>query len=220
MKRSSVLLVAAVTGLVVVLWYVVLFGPQRSEHRRLGEQVSAAQRQEQELRSTLVRLRQLEARRAAQEAELARLRRLVPPQPDVAGFILAANDAAVRSRVDWVSVAPATAVAGTAGQPSTIAVSIAVNGDFFAVVDYLRHLERLDRLVVVDSLQLSVGGQGTGALRLAATMSARIFTTAPGAPAPGSPAGTAASTPAAPAAPTTTPTATVPSPAPVGAGAG
>ena len=220
MKRSSILLVAAVTGLAVVLWYVVLFGPQRSERRRLGEQVSAAQRQEQELRSTLVRLRQLEAGRAAQEAELARLRLLVPPQHDVAGFILAANDAAVRSAVDWVSVAPAAAVAGAAGQPATIAVSLAVNGGFFAVVDYLRHLEGLDRLIVVDSLQLSVGGQGLGPLRLAATMSARIFTTAPVAPAPGSPAGAAAPTQGAPGPATTSPTSTVSSPAPVGAGAG
>jgi Tfp pilus assembly protein PilO len=210
MKRSGILLVGAATVLAVVLWYVLLLGPQRSEHRRLGEQTAAAQRQEQELRSTLVRLRQLEAGRAAREAELARLRRLVPPEVDVAGFILAANDAAVRSAVDWISVAPAGAVAGAAGGPSTIALSIAVNGGFAAVVDYLRHLEELDRLVVVDSLRLSVGGQGTGPFRLAATMSARLFTTA----------GAAATTQGTGVAATTTPTPTVPRPAPVGAGAG
>ncbi len=224
MKRNrtvlaAVVAAAAVAAVGVLLWYVALFGPERSERRRLGEQVSAAEGQEQELRSTLVRLRRLEAGRGAQEAQLERLRRLVPPQPDVAGFILAANDAAVRSGVDWISVAPAAAVAGVGGGPSAIGVSIAVNGGFFPIVDYLQRLEGLERLVVVDSLQLSLGGQAGGALQLTATMSARIFTTPAAAQAPGSPA---AAVPAqgtqAPA--TTSPNPVVQSPAPGGAGGG
>ena len=220
MKRSRALLAAVLAAAGVLLWYVVLFGPQRSERKRLGEQLSAAQGQEQEARSTLVRLRRLEAERGVQEAQLERLRRLVPPQPDVAGFILGANDAAVRSGVDWVSIAPATAVAGVGGGPSAIGVSIAVNGGFFPVVEYLRRLEGLERLVVVDSLSLSVGGQGAGLLQLSATLSARIFTSAPAAPAAGSPAGAAATAQGAQAPATTSPTPTVQSPAPVGAGAG
>jgi hypothetical protein len=116
--------------------------------------------------------------------------------------------------VDWVSVAPTAVVAGAGGGPSSIGVSIAVTGAFFPIVDYLQHLEALERLLVVDSLQLAPGGQGGGALQLSATLSARIFTTAPAAQAPGSPA-------AAPVPPqgTPAPTATT-SPAPVGAGGG
>lgn len=220
MKRSRAVLAAVLAAAGVLLWYVVLFGPQRSERKRLGEQVSAAQRQEQEARSTLVRLRRLEAERGVQEAQLERLRRLVPPQPDVAGFILAANDAAVPSGVDWVSVAPAAAAAGVGGGPSAIGLSIAVNGGFFPVVEYLRRLEGLERLVVMDSLSLSVGGQGAGLLQLGATLSARMFTTAPAVPAPGSPAGAAATGQGAQAPAATSPTPTVQSPAPVGAGAG
>lgn len=203
----------------VVLWYVMLFGPQRAERRRVAEQVAAAERQEQELRSTLGRLRRLAAERGAQEAQLERLRRLVPPQPDVAGFILAANDAAIRSGVDWVSFSPAAPAAGTGGGPSTVGVSIAVNGGFFTVLDYLRRLESLERLVVIDSLQLSPGGQAGDALRLNATMSARMFTAAPAAPAAGS---SVSATPASgagdPEPVSTPPTAPAQSPAPVGEG--
>jgi Tfp pilus assembly protein PilO len=103
----------------------------------------------------------------------------------VAGFILGANHAAVSSGVDWLSVSPAAAVAGSGGAPSAIAVSIAVNGSFFTVVDYLRRLEGMARLVVVDSLQLAPGGGIAGPLRLNATVSARIFTTAAAPLAPG-----------------------------------
>jgi len=182
-RRHKPVAVAVAAAVGALLWYVALFGPERSERGRLGAQVTAAARQEGELQATRVRLRGLAAGRGSEQAQLERLRRLVPPQPDVAGFILAANDAAVRSGVDWVSVAPTAAVAGAgAGAPSAIGVAIAVNGEFFALVDYLRRLEGLGRLVVVDSLQLSPGPQGGGPLRLSATLSARIFTTAGAAP--------------------------------------
>ena len=187
MKRKQTILIAVVTGLGALLWYMTLFAPERSERRRIGEQVAAAEQEEQDLRATRIRLRGLEAGRDAQQAQLARLQRLVPPQADVAGFILAANDAAVRSGVDWVSVAPAPAVAA-AGGPSAIGVNVAVKGGFFTIVDYLRRLEGLDRLVVVDSLALVPGGLAVGPLQLSATVSARIFTAAAAAPPPGSPA--------------------------------
>lgn len=201
MKRNKVVAIVAVAGIGVLLWYMALFSPARSERAQLRGKITAAEGAERELQSTRVRLRALEAGREPQQAQLDRLRRLIPPEADLAGFILGANDAAIRAEVDWVSVAPASPVAGAAGGPSSIGVSIAVNGEFFALVDYLRRLETLGRLVVVDSLQLVTGSQAGGALRLNATLSARIFTTAGSVPAealpvPGS--GTpASSTPAA-----------------------
>jgi Tfp pilus assembly protein PilO len=191
MKRNKAVAIAVVAVVGALVWYTALYSPARRERGQLGAQVAAAERREAELLSTRVRLRSLEAGRGAQQAQLKRLQGLIPAQPDVAGFILGANDAAVRSRVDWVSVAPAAAVAGAAGVPSAIGVSIGVNGEFFALVDYLRRLEGLGRLVVVDSLQLSPGAQAAGPLRLSATLSARIFTTAGTAPVAADPAGAA-----------------------------
>ena len=188
MTRKRVVLIAVVAGLGALAWYMTLFSPARSERALLRGKITAAEGKEQELQSTRVRLRALEAGRGAQQAQLEQLRRLIPPQPDVAGFILGANDAAVRAEVDWVSVAPASPVAGEAGGPSSIGVSIAVNGEFFALVDYLRRLENMGRLVVVDSLQLAPAGEAGGLLRLSATLSARIFTTAGSAPAAAAPA--------------------------------
>jgi Tfp pilus assembly protein PilO len=186
--RNRVVLIAVVAALGALAWYMALFSPARSERAQLRGKITAAEGNEQELQSTRLRLRALEAGRGAQQAQLEQLRRLIPPQPDVAGFILSVNDAAVRAEVDWVSVAPASPVAGGAGAPSSIGISIAVNGEFFALVDYLRRLENLGRLVVVDSLQLSPAGQAGGPLRLSATLSARIFTTAGSVPAGAVPA--------------------------------
>jgi Tfp pilus assembly protein PilO len=178
MKKNRTLLVALAAAIGAIVWYVALFAPLKAERGRLDTTVSAAQAKQQELRATRVSLRALAGEQGTQQSELERLRRLVPPRPDVAGFILSANDAAVRSGVDWVSVSPAAAVAGAGGAPSSIGVSIAVNGSFFTVVDYLRHLDGMARLVVVDSLQLSPGGGIPGPLQLSVTLSARIFTTA------------------------------------------
>ena len=188
MTRNRVVLLAVVAGLGALAWYMALFSPARSERAQIRGKMTAAEGKEQELQSTRLRMRALEAGRGAQQAQLEHLRRLIPPQPDVAGFILGANDAAVRAAVDWVSVAPTSPVAGGAGAPSSIGVSIAVNGEFFALVDYLRRLENLGRLVVVDSLQLAPAGEAGGLLRLSATLSARIFTTAGSVPAGAAPA--------------------------------
>ena len=188
MKRNKAVGIAVVAVVGALVWYMALFSPARAERRRLSAQVAAAESRERDLQSSRARLRGLEAGRGAQQAQLERLQRLIPDQPDVAGFILGANDAAVRSKVDWVSVSPGSSVTGAAGGPSSIGVSIGVNGEFFALVDYLRRLGGLGRLVVVDSLQLSPGAQAGGPLRLNATLSARIFTTAGAAPAEGSPA--------------------------------
>lgn len=188
MKRTQLMLVALAMSTAVVLWYFLLIGPQRNDHRVLGEQLAAAESQERELRSTVARLRRLAAEDRTRAAELERFTRLVPAAPDVAGFILAANDAAVRSRVDWISLSPAPPTAGPAGGPSAIPVSIAVNANFFALLDYVRRLEDLGRLVVVDSIALESGGAAGGLIRLSATLNARIFTRAQAGPPPGSPA--------------------------------
>lgn len=186
MKRNRTVLIALVAAVGAIVWYVALFAPAKSDRGLLGERVSAARLKQQELNATRARLRKLGDQQEAQRGQLQRLQRLVPPQPDVAGFILGANDAAARSGVDWLSVSPTAAVGGAGGAPSAIGVSIAVNGSFFTVVDYLQRLEGMARLVVVDSLQLAPGAGTGGPLQLSATVSARIFTSAPAPLAPGS----------------------------------
>ena len=129
----------------------------------------------------------------------------MPASADLDGFILSANQIAVKSGIDWLSVSPSVAQAGTTG-PSVIPLSIQIKGGFFQVLDYLNRLEAMGRLVIVDGINISsatssTGAAATGPPNLSVTLTARMFTRAAPAPAagtapaPGPTAGTSASTP-------------------------
>ena len=119
-------------------------------------------------------------------AQLDRLSAAVPTAPDLDGFILSANQIAVQSGIDWLSVSPSVAQAGTTG-PSVIPLTMSIQGGFFQVLDYLNRLEDLGRLVIVDALNATAAGadnatapaaSSTGAPPLAVTLTGRMFTMA------------------------------------------
>ena len=57
----------------------------------------------------------------------------------------------MQSGIDWLSVSPSVAQAGTTGV-SVIPLTISIKGGFFQVLDYLNRLEDLGRLVIVDAI--------------------------------------------------------------------
>ena len=211
MKRQTMIAVGVVTLVVVLGWYMFSYRPKGAELAESRKETQAAKAQEEPLRSDLARLQALDRERPFREAELQRLVGLIPERDELAGFFISADEIATRSGLRWnnISASPPVAAA-TAGQPSVIALSIQVEGGFFQLLDYLGRMERLRRLVVIDSIQVSPSGgdeaSGT-ADNLSVTLSARMFTTAlPG----------ATTTTAATAVPTTlggVVTTTVPSPA-------
>ena len=93
---------------------------------------------------------------------MVRLGRLVPPEPDVGGAILALHDTANQAQVAWSSFVPTPATPGAGTVPATLGVGMKIAGTFGQVFDYLARLETLDRLVVVDSIQLSGSELPTG----------------------------------------------------------
>jgi Tfp pilus assembly protein PilO len=204
-KRGA--LVALIAGgiVVILLWYFVLFAPTSSDLSDTRDKVASAQSQKQELENTIRRLKELSANAPQQQATLRTLRAAIPANPDLGQFILQANDIAAAAGIDWLSIAPAPPTAGSgAGPNSTIAVSIQIDGGFFQVLDYLNRLEDLDRLVLVDSVNLSAAGSDEGstgsaevsggAPDLSVTLSGRMFTGAE-APVAGSTSGGGSTTP-------------------------
>ena len=184
----------AVTALAVMGGLVLLYGwnsfflaPRGRAKAAVAKELSAARTQEQTLRQNLAQLRRLADDTKSREAELTRLGRLVPGDPDVAGAILALNDTATQAQVTWSSFVPTPPAPSAGGGPATIGISMKIAGTFNQVFDYLRRLETLDRLVVVDSLSLS-GSTGNGATRIDADIKGRMFS-AGGAPAPPGSAG-------------------------------
>lgn len=176
MKRGMIAL--PILGLVIVTMAgnALLLSPQSRERARVREEVATARQEEAMLQASLTELRRLEAEGTTREAELARFGQLVPDTPDLAGFIRTMNDVAAKAQVDWSSLAPSSPVMGVGGAPTTIRLSIQVGGTFFQILDYLKRLENIDRLVVVDSLDVSSSGAGAGGTpKLSVNVQARTF---------------------------------------------
>jgi Tfp pilus assembly protein PilO len=206
------MLIAGIAGglVLILLWYFVLFSPTSSDLNDTRDEVATVQSQNEELENTIRRLKELSRNAPQQEATLRTLRAAIPANPDLAEFILQANDIAAAAGIDWLSIAPTPPAASPGGPQSTIALSIQIDGGFFQVLDYLNRLEDLERLVLVDSVNVSAGSEtsntGTGsegsstssggAPDLSITLTGRMFTGA--APAAGSETSTITPTPTTP----------------------
>jgi Tfp pilus assembly protein PilO len=207
-KRTTLIAFVAGGIVIVLLWYFLLFSPTSKDLNDTRNEVSTAQSQKEELQNTIRRLKALSRNATQQAATLRTLRAGIPPNPDLGAFILAANDIATASGIEFLSISPTPPVANTAIGPKTvIAVSIQVNGGFFEVLDYLNRFEDLDRIVLIDTLNVSAGGDASStaggsstpgssgtsgaAPTLSVTLTGRMFTDAeppadPNAPSTGS----------------------------------
>lgn len=175
MRRG--VLVLAVLGMVGLAlgWNALFLSPRARQRSEVRKQVATARSQGEALRADLAQLGRLSADEKALESELVRLGHLIPAEPDLDGFIRTMDDVAAKSQVDWSSLVPAPPLPGPAGGPATIGLSIKVEGTFFQVLDYLNRLENLDRLVVVDSMELGAAGNTGGAPKLSVSLRARTF---------------------------------------------
>jgi Tfp pilus assembly protein PilO len=180
-SSSRAVIALAVMGAIVALygWNTVFLGPRNKARAEVKQELSAARRTEQDLRSNMAQLRRLAADTKSREAELASLGRLVPADADMDGAILALDAAAKQAQVSMAALVPSPPAAGTGGGPATVSLSLTIDGTFDQIFDYLRRVETLDRLVVIDSLQLAGGGNGTavaaGPPKLSAQIKARVF---------------------------------------------
>jgi Tfp pilus assembly protein PilO len=174
---KAVIALAVMGGLVILYgWNSIFLAPKAEAKAAAHKELVAARQQEQELRRNLTELRKLANDSQAREAELARIGRLIPAAPDVAGAIDILNGTAQAAQVAWSSFVPSPSSPAAAGGPSSISIGMKISGTFGQIFDYLRRLELLDRLVVVDALQLTAEAvEGTGPPTLQADVKARMF---------------------------------------------
>jgi Tfp pilus assembly protein PilO len=182
------LLIPIGVGVVLVLfWYLALWSPQSKALSDARKRKTDAQAQTASLRDQLTRLQQARRDQPLKQSQLETLRVAIPDQPNLAEFILDANDAASRSGIDFLSISP-TPPSGTAGAttpptgaggaaggatPVPIRIAMSVSGGYFQVLDFMNRLNRLPRIVVIDSVTMSAQA-GT---QLQVGMQERIFTT-------------------------------------------
>lgn len=211
MTRKITLAAVGASVALLAAWFVLLWGPQGGKLADAEDREEAAAAVNAELELRRDRLVAAQAEAPALQAKVEALRVAVPDSPDLAQFILDANDAATASGVDFLSISPAPpAASADPTQPAVVNLAIDVDGGYFQVLDYLNRVDDMDRIVVVDTLDLAPKGEEGRTDGLSVSLTARMFTTATPAGLPGAalaPA-TQASTAATPAAPTTTTTST------------
>lgn len=157
MRGTRGIAVAAGAALlaIVVGWFMLVYRPRGDEIAETREQVESARAEEQSLRATLAQLRSVDEERPESEAELRRLAAAIPPDPELASFVLQVHDLAGRADLAFVSITPAVPSAQAGVSASTIATTVEVGGNFVNVVDFLDRLEELERIVVVDAMSLA-----------------------------------------------------------------
>lgn len=197
---KAVIALAILGGLVVLYgWNTIFLGPKAEAKAAAHRELVAARQQEQDLRRNLAELKKLANDTQAREAELARLGRLIPSEPDVAGAIDTLNATALAAQVGFSSFVPSPPSSAVGGGPSSLSIGMKVSGTFGQVFDYLQRLETLDRLVVVDAISLTAeSAEGAGPPRLQADIKGRMFSAGTATPATAGTKASAAGTAALP----------------------
>lgn len=179
MNRRLVLIAAVASIAIVGLWWVFLFSPAGDDLATAEDRRDSAQVELATLREQRDRLALLVEQRPFFQSELESLRAAVPEQDDLAGIILSIDEAAKASGVTFVNFAASEP--GTADEFGLAPVQMQVSGEggYFQVLDFVNRLNRIHRIVVVDSMTLTSASteEDLGPPRLTWTMGMTTFVT-------------------------------------------
>ena len=175
MNRQALLLSLLALLLIGALWWVFLYSPGQADLATLEDDIAAAEAETVTLTTRVGQLERIRATAPETEALIAQLASIVPTDPALAGAIrqieAAAQDAGVR--VEGLSTSRPSGADDIAPGLHRISISMAVEGSYFQLVDFLRRLEDptvTARGVVFDALSLSateyptLAGSLTGAM--------------------------------------------------------
>lgn len=219
-KPSGAVIAAIVGGLLVyaLMGYFVLISPQRKKASDLKKQTAAIQLQISQYRLLAA---QAKATPPIRVAELFRLTKAMPDAVDMAGVILELSRVARQSGIEFDSITPQGAAAGTGF--SSVPITLEFDGNYYELSDFLFRLRnlvrvrtgRLDaqgRLFLVDSIDFS---ESTHAFpRIKASLIVHAFVYGDATSQTPAPAATPAATPGSTTSTTTTPATTTTTPSP------
>jgi type IV pilus assembly protein PilO len=207
----------AVAVAVVLLFFLFILKPKFGQISEVRDQIAAEQQQTQTLRIRLNQLRAAQRNQVETTARLAAINRALPANPDLPSLIRQLQDAATRSGMDLLSIAPSPpAKLENATGIDVVSVNLQLTGGFFRLESFLTRLEDLPRVVEVTSISVApTTDQATGLTSLATTITFRMYVVqanasvegaAPSSPRPSTP--TSSPTPGATTSPSPTPAAT------------
>jgi Tfp pilus assembly protein PilO len=185
MKRQTLLLCALVAVLVVALYWLTLFKPQREELEQVQAQIVAQEAQQRDLETQLLRLRDVRNRAPEIEAELAAASAVIPDHealPRLLSLLQSAGDDSGVT-IQGVTTGRPNLVAGTSPEVASIDVTLQLQGGYFQLVDFLRRIE--DPAITPRGMQWTTASLSRGEYpTLNLNLGARVFASVPADPAP------------------------------------
>ena len=179
-KLAAVAGVAAV--LVVVAWFFFLWKPQTTKLHAIRTKEHTQQAQIGILRASLASLQQQKRNEGVEKAALGALSALVPSSPDLSAALRELSSAAASSHVKLTSVSPSppASYAGTTGTAAPagaqpLPLTMAASGTYAQLKAFVVDLDRLPRLFVIQTIQISGGSAAPTAQPLQLTLSADMF---------------------------------------------
>ena len=222
LPQSAQIWIAVVVLLVLAaIGYLGLVKPQKGKAADLSTQIAAQENQIADARALLAKSKDAQKVRVA---DLFKLTKTMPDQPDEAGMVLELTNVARQSGITFDSIMPqgSTPLSGY----QVVPITVIFDGNFFQLTDFLFRLRNLvdvrrgalaanGRLFTVDTIQFDEGARKFPQVQASLTVDAYIYgtgatVTAPPQTTTGTPGATTpgTTTPA-----TTTATTTTPAPA-------
>ncbi|MEJ7791502.1 MAG: hypothetical protein WKF65_05975 [Gaiellaceae bacterium] len=178
--RAAVGLAAAGLLLVVLVGWLGFVSPQRSKAAELQVKIDEAETQ---LAVTQALIQGPLLRQST--AQLATLRLAIPDEVRMSGILRQLSEASARSRVRVLGITPQPVVVN-AGGPDIVAMSVAIEGRYFGIREFLRLLRAraeiradevsaIGRLFAIDSIQFTGASAETGGGLIQATLSVTAF---------------------------------------------
>jgi Tfp pilus assembly protein PilO len=189
MRRQTVLLSVLAAVLVVAMYWMLMFKPQREEQAALEEQIVAQQDRQLQLQLELERYRAVRDRAPELEAELAAASAVVPGNASLPAAIAQVQRAAEDARVTVhaVSTSRPSPLPDSQEELTAIDLTATVEGSYFQLVDFFRRIE--DPTITPRGLQwTSVTVAEDEYPILTVNLGGTLYTRAPSLPAPAAPA--------------------------------
>ena len=235
-QSAQIAIVVAVLLIVILAGYFLLIGPQRKKAASLTKQIASTEQQIGEARAAQLKFKNTPKVRIA---DLFRLTKAMPDQPDEPGIILEINEIARATGISFDSISPQAAQVVSAYQ--AIPINLVFQGNFYNLADFFFRLRKLvdvrrgelettGRMFAIDKIQFDAGDKLFPQIKATLTVDAFVFGASPGSvsaaepaaagtPSTTTPAGGATATPTSTTTTSTTPTTTTSPPPSSGAAA-
>lgn len=175
MKRNPTMVIGVTLLLAVAAWLFGWYLPQGGAIDAHKAERVTAESELSRLTNELKRLSVLARDDVKQRARLERLAAMVPVAVDLDDLIEEFQQVADESGLAWLAITPNTVPANEGvAKPTNITMSL--RGRFQPVLDYLRGIASMERLVIVDGVTLGGADDGTSSTETTLEFSAPRIT--------------------------------------------